>query len=644
MNVTTEAARLRWFDLGWPSAAVAGEVASAAVAFAAVAGLGADNGGFFPTTWGWAAVILCGIVVVLLALRGLPRLRPVEKSLVIFVAALALWTFFSSFWSISVTRSMLEGERSLVYLGSVAVGLLLSRRAGGRAVVIGTWAGITAVSTYALVTRLFPVQFGVVDPLSGNRLSTPVGYSNGLGIFAALGLLLALGLATRGSLVIRMAASASSVLLALVLYFTFARGAWAALLLGLVAAVVVDRRRLQLTRTMLALAVCPALATWYGSRSAALTHIDFTVAAAQRDGHSVAAAVVMLMAFAAVGALLLDAFDFERTWRVGPRLRYSLIAIVGIGVAIVVTVALFRYGTPSQIARDAWRSFTRPTSNVVPQSQDLNARLASLAGSGRIDDWRLAVREIAAHPWLGSGAGTYGEYWFQYRPTPLIIHDTHNLYLETLAEIGPVGLALVVLFLGGLLVATARARTPFAACAFGACVAFTLHAAVDWDWELPCILVATLLPALAVGGPRERRQDPRGRLMLAGAASLVGAFALLALFGNIDLSRSTQLSDATKWRQAASAARSASDLAPWSAEPLRALAVAEGGLNQIAAARANLAAAVRMEPRDWSLWYQLAQVSLASARRHALAEAHRLNPKRTSGEAVPGDLRLVTIP
>jgi hypothetical protein len=172
-----------------------------------------------------------------------------------------------------------------------------------------------------------------------------------------------------------------------------------------------------------------------------------------------------------------------------------------------------------------------------------------------------------------------------------------------------------------------------------------LHAAVDWDWELPCLLVAVLLPALAVvGDPRRQRPRARGRVVLGAATFITGAFALFTLFGNIELSRSTHFSDETKWRQAESAARSASDFAPWSAEPLRALAVAQGGLNQIDAARANLSAAAQMESRDWSLWYQLSEVSVGPARRRAFAEAKRLNPKRTSGEAVPGDLRLVTIP
>jgi O-antigen ligase len=309
----------------------------------------------------------------------------------------------------------------------------------------------------------------------------------------------------------------------------------------------------------------------------------------------------------------------------------------------VLAVALARYGSPAKVARDAWHSFT---AHPVAAGSNLNNRLIDLSGSGRIDHWRVAAHEIAAHPWLGSGAGTFGEYWFQLRPSTVIVHDTHNLYLETLAEIGPIGLALLVLLLAGVIVAAARSRSPLAAVAVGACVAYTLHAAADWDWEQPALLVAVLLPALAVvGDPAPRPAVPlRKRVAPTMAVVLVGAFALFTLLGNIALARSGNASDATHWRQAESEARSALDLVPWSAEPWRKLAVAQVGRGEIQAARNSLREAVTIEPRDWSLWYQLSEVSTGALHRHALAQADRLNPKRTSNEATPGDLRLVVIP
>ena len=614
---------------------------AAAVAFAAVGGLAADNGGFFPTTWGWAAVGLCAVAA--LALGRVPRLRPLEMIVVGAVVALAAWTFASAIWSVSVTRSVLEGERSLVYVGGVVAALLLSRSLGGRAMVFGTWLAITAVCTYSVLTKLFPEEFGVVDSISGNRLSSPIGYWNGLALLAAIGCVLALGLAARGSAFVRAAASASLVLLVLTLYFTFGRGGWIALLAGCVAAIAVDRKRIQLVVTAAVAAPWPAIAVFAASRSGALTHVGPTAGAAEKDGHAVAVVSVVLLAVAAVAMLALDAVEERRQLSAGRRMRRVIAGVVAVAIAVLLVLVFARYGSPATIARHGWGSFTAGADT----GPDLNNRLFRLSGTGRIDHWRVATREVEAHPWLGSGAGTFGQYWFQLRPSTVIVHDAHTIYLETLAELGPVGLGLLVLLLGALTVGAARSRSPLGAVVFGACIAYSLHAIADWDWELPALLVAIVFPAIGVVGEEEPEvavAPARRRIVPAAAVFLVGSFALFTLLGNIALSRSSNASDATHWRQAESEARSALGLVPWSAEPARKLAVAQAGLGEITAARDSLRDAVDREPRDWSLWYQLAQVTTGSEHRHALAEATRLNPRRTSAEATPGDLRLVLIP
>ncbi len=98
-----------------------------------------------------------------------------------------------------------------------------------------------------------------------------MGYWNALGVLAALGLLLAFYLVARvENLLVRLTAAASTVPLALTIYFTFSRGAGIALLGGLVLAAVLDPRRLQLAATLLAVAPWPALAVWLASSSGPL--------------------------------------------------------------------------------------------------------------------------------------------------------------------------------------------------------------------------------------------------------------------------------------------------------------------------------------------------------------------------------------
>src|SRR5262249_4742043 len=63
--------------------------------------------------------------------------------------------------------------------------------------------------------------------------------------------------------------------------------------------------------------------------------------------------------------------------------------------------------------------------------------------------WQAAVADSRAHPLVGSGAGSFQVEWLRYRATSVSVLNAHNLYLETLAELGPLGLALLV---GALLV------------------------------------------------------------------------------------------------------------------------------------------------------------------------------------------------
>jgi Lipid A core - O-antigen ligase and related enzymes len=138
--------------------------------------------------------------------------------------------------------------------------------------------------------------------------------------------------------------------------------------------------------------------------------------------------------------------------------------------------------------------------------------------------WHVAWHEYAAHPWLGSGAGTFGDYWQRHGNQAIAggALDAHNLYLETLAELGPIGLALLVALLGLPLVTAFRVRWhPLASAATGAYVASLSHAALDWDWEMPVVTIAGLVcgAALLVFN----REDAGTRLLSArsrGAPSL----------------------------------------------------------------------------------------------------------------------------
>ena len=146
------------------------------------------------------------------------------------------------------------------------------------------------------------------------------------------------------------------------------------------------------------------------------------------------------------------------------------------------------------------------------------ACLAAVKGVGRNVGRPSCVLErclarLPAHPLLGSGAGTFERAWLHYRALPSATVDAHNLYLETLAELGPFGLFLLAAVLAVPLtaVATARRRDPLAVAAAGAYIAFLAHAAVDWDWEMPVVTLVALVCAVVVlkAGRTEVARSPR---------------------------------------------------------------------------------------------------------------------------------------
>ena len=156
-----------------------------------------------------------------------------------------------------------------------------------------------------------------------------------------------------------------------------------------------------------------------------------------------------------------------------------------------------------------------------------------LAGENRVHYWRVAWNEFEANPVLGSGAGTYVDYWWENRPNDSFARSAHSLYLQSLAELGPAGLLLVLTALGLPFLALARARDVVAVAAGSAYLAFVLHAGVDWDWELPAVPVAGLVcgGALLVAA-RSAEQRPlafRTRLGLAIPVLALAAFACYRL-------------------------------------------------------------------------------------------------------------------
>jgi hypothetical protein len=599
-------------------------------AFAPVLGLAAAQGGYFPTSWGWASVPLLWAVAVALILRNRVRLATEERILLAALAALTGWIALSSAWSVAPAQSLLELERALVYVAVLSAVLMISRGRSARYMLGGLLAAISLITTFSLLTRLAPDRIGVYDGTAVYRLAQPIGYWNGLGIFAAMGALIALGFAARArTLPARVASAGTLVVLLPTLYFTFGRGAWLALAAGLALAMAIDPRRLQLIAALLVVGPLPGVAVVIASREPGLTHSGTPLARAAHDGHRLALVILLLVA---ANAVLAVGFAYvERQIDVSSSVRAAFAVTVALALALTVAVLFSQYGGPWTLAEKAYTAFKAPPPHLTA---DLNRRLLSVSGNGRADLWRLAWNDAEAHPTLGAGPGTYERYFLQNQPAGVSrVRDAHGLYIETLAELGPMGLALLLVVFVTPLVALRHARRhPLVPAGVGAYGAFLVHAGVDWDWELPAVTLAGLLAGASIFLFARRWRPPRPlslstRVVCATAAVAAAVFAGVGLLGNSALSRSEAAREEGRAVDAATDARRARSLMPWSPRPWEALGRAQVSAGLLPNARRSFRKAISMDDGDWRLWYELAGATTGAAQRRALRHAVALYPR-----------------
>ena len=430
--------------------------ATFALVFAAIVSLGASEGGYFPSSWGWSAFVFAVVGLLALLTRDRIELSRLELSYLGAFTALLTWTALSLLWTDTVTQTMFEVERTLSYVMFAVALALVARRTSAHLVVAATLAGITVISAYALATRLLPDTLTVYDPIGRNRLADPLGYWNALGAFAAVGCVLALGFAARADRTWLRGLSASAlVVLGPTMFFTFSRGGWVALFIGVAVLIALDPRRLQTVTVLFVVLPWPALAVLIASRSSALTTVGSPLADATDEGRRLLAVILLLGVVTFLSVVGLAAL--ERRFDPAPWVRRAYGAsLVGIAL-VVVAVGVVALGGPTAIKHRATTSIHRVSPD---ESGDQTQRLFSLSAHGRLELWATAIDEAQARPVLGGGAGSFEQWWYAHRRVEATVRDAHNLYLETAAELGLVGLGLLVALLALPFIRRMESATP----------------------------------------------------------------------------------------------------------------------------------------------------------------------------------------
>jgi O-antigen ligase len=612
----------------------------------AVAFLGFRQGGFFPASPGIVAAVL-GIALVLRITLSARPLAGVSAPVVVLVAALALLAVLelaSAGWSHAPARALLDFDRTLAYvLGAATLGCLTWTP---RRLAVATWlllAGIVVVCVAALLSRLAPDVLSVSPGPVADRLSYPLTYWNAMGVFAAIGVVLALGLTTsaREPRAVRLLAAAALPVAATALLLTLSRGAILAGLAGVVVVLAAGRGEGAIGGLAAAAAgaVLPVLAVLGAD---AVTSDRYATAAGQAEGHHVALILglgVLLALLVRALALPLDrrtlAWTARRARRTGgPGSRARRLAWPAAGalaVLVVVVVAARSDAVHRQYSQFVHGGFT------TTGGPD---RLLAATSNGRLELWRVSLQGFRDHPLHGTGAGTFQTHWTRERRVDQDVVDAHSLYIEVLGELGLPGLLLVVTAIGLALAGFARrARGPSRAAPaalLAAGVTWALHAGVDWDWEMPATgFWIFSLGALALARPRgagaARSVDPRRIVRIAAglACLLLIVTPLMLVRSDAELSRAGARFAAGDCPGTVDAALASIGAVGSRPQPYELLGYCDARLGYPALAERALGQATRRDPDWWATWYGLALVRGAAGHdpRPAAARALRLNPR-----------------
>ena len=278
-----------------------------------------------------------------------------------------------------------------------------------------------------------------------------------------------------------------------------------------------------------------------------------------------------------------------------------------------------------------WMMTSSPRTGVA-QSFAMRDGATTVSPEPRLQFWSVALYSASQRPIVGHGAGTFSRLWTQHRPVGTEGRDAHNLYIETLAEAGTVGLALLASTLAVPLIATRRVRGhPYMSAAFGAYVAFLVHASVDVDWEVPATVVAALacgVPLVATG-----RQSLRGfrvattsRIAAIAIVLALAAAEYTALQGDAIMQQSRRVARVGALEAANTYATLASAQRPWDGEVWLMLGEAALARGDARLARNRLARGIAADPHSWLLWSAMGRATDGTDRLEAERHAETLNP------------------
>lgn len=482
------------------------------------------------TTLELILTLLAGAIVAAVAVVLPPGAKRYGALSIALLFAFAGLTGLSVAWSVAPDASWQDAGRMLAYAATFSASASLAWIAPGgwRALLGGIVLAAATVCAYALLTKVVPNQLDPHDIYA--RLQEPYGYWNAIGLTAAMGAVgfLWLGARRNGHALLSALAYPGLGLALVTLMLAYSRGALVALAVGLIAWMALVPLRLRGVRVLAiaALAAAPVVA-WDFSKSA-LKDEAVGLVARTTAGHQFGVLLAAMTIVLALVGIAIGFFGDRGAPRASTRraVGYAIVALLALALAGAVgALASTKRGVTGTISHDL-SSLIDPNAKVPANTA---GRLTAV-GSVRARYWKEAIEIFEAHPALGAGAAGYQTARLRYRTAPLDVRQAHGYIVQTLADLGLVGLAVTLALLLAWMTAAGRCTHPFnrrwqarrsPTLAWRAqplaytperigllsmlciVIVFGVHSFVDWTWYVPGDALVALLCAgwLAGRGP-----------------------------------------------------------------------------------------------------------------------------------------------
>jgi O-Antigen ligase len=467
----------------------------------------------------------CGALVAGVVLLTAPGKRVYGLWSVGLLLAFAALSALSVVWSVQPDASWQNAGLMLAYSAVFAAAVVLARAAPARwpAVIGGVTLAAVVVCGYALLTKVFPSWLDAHDTYA--RLQAPYGYWNATGLTAAIGVLGCMWLGARrtGHALLSALAYPAIGLLLVTLMLAYSRGALVATAVGLALWLCIVPLRLRGTAVLLTGAVGAGLVVAWDFSTHALSAESVALHSRVIAGRQLG---VLLLVMLVLLALLGVAIGFYTSRRPLSRAARGNAGAVLLGILVLAVIAFAGALATSQRGftgsiSHGFHTLTNPHA-AVPLNTP--GRLTAI-GSVRARYWNEALKVFQAHPAFGAGARSYGTARLRYRTEDLEANDAHGFVVQTLADLGLVGLAIALALLATWMAAAGRATHPFnrrwtswrwqhtsmpytperigMLSMLCIVVVFGVHSTVDWTWFVPGNACVALLCAgwLAGRGP-----------------------------------------------------------------------------------------------------------------------------------------------